>query len=463
MINLLIKTKAMNPLKFPARRMRIAPVLLWMAVFLLWLVAAADAQTFRKEAPVAPVPADGFYRVLLPPSVTSNLKQDFSDVRIYDKDSIETPYLVYKDEAHQGVDRFVTYQIVEKHLVHGCCSHITVRNSLGNAIDHIVLEVNNADASREMTLSGSYDGENWYAVKDHFTVSSFNTMEKGERKTTSLIRFDFPLTDYRFYRFDFDDWYWWWHDYDYHHYPVFVVRAGYTEPTFIPEECLELPKPSIVQTDSMKRKESYVRINFPEDEYVDHVRFSISTKKKGKDYYRAAALYEVVERNVNGKKITEEIPVGTTILSSVNENEINLSTERVRALVLRISNEDNQPLIVDSVKAFQVKHYLVAELEKDNHYVMRFGNDSLYAPSYELRYFKAKIPAAPPVVSPGAVTDISTKNISPQTMKGLAKNDQLKAAVETSLLHDKRFIWIAIGAVVLLLGFMTTKMLKEMK
>ena len=142
-------------------------------LFLLTILCSSTAfsQTFSWEAPVDSVTKDGYYRILLQPDVTSQLRGDFSDVRIYDKDSLETAYVVYKDEK-TVVDRFVTYQMVEKHLVRGCCSHITVRNSLGNSIDHIMLEVNNADVSRKMTLSGSYDGRSWYALRDQFTVQS---------------------------------------------------------------------------------------------------------------------------------------------------------------------------------------------------------------------------------------------------------------------------------------------------
>ncbi len=340
-------------------------------LFLLTILCSSTAfsQTFSWEAPVDSVTKDGYYRILLQPDVTSQLRGDFSDVRIYDKDSLETAYVVYKDEK-TVVDRFVTYQMVEKHLVRGCCSHITVRNSLGNSIDHIMLEVNNADVSRKMTLSGSYDGRSWYALRDQFTVQSFNTVNKGEKKTTSLIRFDFPLTDYTYYRFEFDDWWWWWHhDYDERHrYPVFVVRAGYTEPTVIPEECVKIPAPAIVKTDSAKTNPiaigySYVRITFADSQYVDHLRFHVHAKKNS-DYYRPASLFELTEIKTDSGTIVEENPIAATILSSMNDNEINLATRRVKTLLLRIRNDDNQPLIIDSVEAVQVKNYLVAELER---------------------------------------------------------------------------------------------------
>ena len=420
---------------------------------------AANAQIFHWESPVDPVSKNGYYRILLQPDVTSKLQTNFSDVRIYDKDSIETPYLIYKDEATQGVDRFVTYELIDKRLESTYQEHmlrsryysfITVKNSLGNPIDHIVLEVNNAQAKKEMTLTGSYDGIHFFALVDRFTVSSFNTYNKGERKTTSLLRFDFPLTDYKFYRFNFDDWTWWWHNSDR---PIFVVRAGYIEPTFIPEECLEIPRPLLLQTDSSKQKQSFIQISFADSQYVDHLGFSIVTRNKSGDYYRAASLYQIVETTKSGITTKEEVFISSTILSSVNANEINLGRMRVKNLVLKINNDDNQPLIIDTVRAFQVKHYLVADLEKGNQYFIRFGNDSIPAPVYDLTYFKNKIPTKPDVIKSGIRKDITAAQNKTAEATSLGEN----------LFKDKRVIWGAIGLVILLLGVMTARMLKEMK
>ncbi len=417
------------------------------------------AQVFHWESSVDAVNADGYYRILLQPEVTSKLSTGFSDVRLYDQENVETPYLIYKDEATKGVDRFVTYEIVDKHYATECCSRITVKNSLGNPIDHIVLEVNNAQAKREMTLTGSYDGVHFFALVDHFTVSSFDTYHKGARKTTSLLRFDFPLTDYKYYRFNFDDWTWWWHNYEN---PVFIVRAGYLEPTFIPEECLEIPKAILMQTDSAKKKQSYIRISFADSQYVDHLRFSIVARNKSGDYYRAASLYQIVETTESGIKKEREEFISSTILSSMNANEINLGRMRIKNLVLRINNDDNQPLIIDTVRAFQVKHYLVAELDKNKRYFIRFGNDSIPAPVYDLAYFKDKIPARPEVIKSGARKDIAGKPIVAKKIADPEKAAEEKRLGET-IFKDKRVIWGAIGIVILLLGFMTMRMLKEMK
>jgi hypothetical protein len=425
---------------------------------------ALHAQIFQWQSPVDTVTKDGYYRILLQPDVTSKLQTGFSDVRIYDQENYETPYLIYKDEATQGVDRFVTYQIVDKHYEEGCCSHITVKN-IGDPIDHIDLEVNNAQTHKEMDLTGSYDGVHFFALVDHYSVSSFDTYQKGARKTTSILRFDFPLTDYKYYRFNFDDWRWWWHYYDNDH-PVFVVRAGYTEPTFIPEECLEIPRPALLQTDNQKEKQSVIKISFADSQYVDHLRFSIGTRNKSGDYYRAASLYEIVETTKDGVPVTEEQLISSTILSSLNSNEINLGRMRIKNLVLKISNNDNRPLIIDTVRAFQVKHYLVASLDKGNHYVIRFGNDSIPAPVYDLTYFKDKIPLKPDVIGSGTRKNISDKRITAAGQKK-KPGDEKEKAVSThlgeNLFKDKRIIWGAIGLVIFLLSVMTMRMLKEMK
>jgi hypothetical protein len=106
----------------------------------------------------------------------------------------------------------------------------------------------------------------------------------------------------------------------------------------------------------------------------------------------------------------------------------------------------------------------VADLEKGNHYVIRFGDDSIPAPIYDMTYFKDKIPKKPDVIGSGIRKDISGKRIavtSAQKKKILAEAESTHLG--DNLFKDKRVIWAAIGIVILLLGLMTMRMLKEMK
>ncbi len=404
-----------------------------------------QAQNYHWESAVKPVTTDGFHRILLTPEVTSQLRPDLADIRIFDSQGKEKPYLVYKDTAHRGVDRFVSYPIVETVYKEGCCSHITVKNTLADAIDHIVIEVNNADARREMTLSGSSDGKQWFAVKDKYESVTFDTYEKGAKKTTSMLRFDFPKSDYVFYKFDFGDWRLWWHNFTY---PVFVVRAGYIEPTFVPEETLETPAPSLKMTQEPTKKESDIRISFAEGQYVDHLRVNVLRKdNEPADYYRAASLYEITGKD---PAHTEERFITSTILSPVSGNEFNLNRTKVKELMLRISDHDDQPLEITEAHAFEVKHYLVADLNKTETYRLCYGCDTLQAPLYDLQYFREKVPPAPRIVNVSWRKDIFIRNR--EAIKGY-----------TGFFNNKSVIWIAIALVGLILAFMTARMLKDMK
>ncbi len=422
-----------------------------IALLVFCFPIALHAQRFNWQAKVENVTSEGFVKILLSAEVSSQLRDGFPDIRIYDKDNFETPYLVYRDDAKQGLDRFITYQVVETHYTRGCCSFITVKNSTDKPIDHIVLEVNNADASRQMNLAGSYDGSNWFTVRDQFIVETFNGIYKGEKKTTNLIRFNFPLTDYKFYKFEFDDWHYWWRDYKN---PIFIVRAGYVEPTFIPERCITLPNPTFMQQDTLR--ESQIRFDFEEDQYIDHLKFDLS-QVKNKDYYRAASLFELV-KNKNGNGWDERY-IGSTVLSSLNDNEMSFNESKMGHFVLKISNQDDRPLICNGIKAMQVKNYLVAELEANNSYSIRFGNDSIQAPIYDLQYFKAKIPDSLKQLTVLARTNIAKLN----QIVHLAESKKAKETEKATFFTSKKFIWIGVSIVGILLLFLTSRMLRDMK
>jgi hypothetical protein len=417
----------------------------WVLVLLL-LPFFLQAQNYHWESTLERVSDGGFHRILLSPEITSCLNPALSDIRIYDSKDIEKPFLVYKDTAHRGVDRFVPYQIIDKEYKDHCCSHIVVKNTLGNAIDEIVIEVNNADARRNMNLSGSYDGKQWFALKDRYEAVSFDTYEKGARKTTSLLKFSFPKSEYPLYKFEFDDWRTWWHDYKY---PIFIVRAGYIEPTFVPEETLEIPPPSLNQTVDKKLKQSVIRISFTENEYADHLRLKITQPANERtDYYRAASLYEVVKKDSTH---TDERLLCSTILSSLSGNEFNLNHTRIKDLLVRITNLDDQPLVVGSIQAFVVKHYLVASLNPTETYVLRYGCDSIRTAQYDLQYFRDKVPPAPEIVLASARKDIFQY---PKIKTGQKNN---------GFFNDKSIVWAAIVLVGAILAFMALRMLKEMK
>ncbi|HEU4716277.1 MAG TPA: hypothetical protein VFU15_00505 [Bacteroidia bacterium] len=215
-------------------------------------------------------------------------------------------------------------------------------------------------------------------------------------------------------------------------------------------------------------RESYYQVTFPDTEFVDHLKFYAHAQKSNRDYYRAARLYRIDEVPADGRTVMQQTELSSTILSSFNSNEINLNSARVKKLLPVVKNEDDQPLVIDSVAGFQVKHYIVAELEKGNSYAIYFGDERMGFPAYDLRYFREKVPRQPPVIRAGKRNDTAKEKVSAGVLadttpgSSRVKAKAIASSSATPWYENKLFTWIAIGTVILLLGIMTVRMLKEM-
>jgi hypothetical protein len=111
-------------------------------------------------------------------------------------------------------------------------------------------------------------------------------------------------------------------------------------------------------------------------------------------------------------------------------------------------NEDNRPLKITEAKCLQWNHYCIAHLEKSNQYELRFGDSLLPAPRYDLKYFQQVIPGGLKVIIPGTIAELK-QTFAIQESK--------------SFFTDKRFIWLALIIVICLLGFVTYKMMGDLK
>jgi hypothetical protein len=132
-----------------------------------------------------------------------------------------------------------------------------------------------------------------------------------------------------------------------------------------------------------------------------------------------------------------------TIISSAGNGDINVSAKASRLLLL-VLNQDNLPLAVQSVQAYQLKQSLVAYLYKQHQYQIGFGNKNANAPQYDLQFFTDSIGGVLPV--------ISHRTIVPALY---AKQTQQTGGLPIWL------IWVAGGLALLILLILTLKMTKE--
>ena len=65
------------------------------------------AQDFEYKSAINQVNAGGFYKIQLVPEITSKMKSDWSDIRIYDAEKKEVPYILSEENRVTEHDLFV--------------------------------------------------------------------------------------------------------------------------------------------------------------------------------------------------------------------------------------------------------------------------------------------------------------------------------------------------------------------
>ena len=135
--------------------------------------------------------------------------------------------------------------------------------------------------------------------------------------------------------------------------------------------------------------------------------------------------------------------INSSVLSSEENDPIGCNNESAKRIKIEIINYDDEPIEISDIKAFSEQCRLVANLPQyDNTYLV-YGKKEDHAPTYDLAHFKEKIPVA--------LTEAAYGQAEVQ-QKELAQ----KPAPE-----NKKWIWIAMGAVIILIGFFALSMVKK--
>lgn len=390
-----------------------------------------SAQSFVGEATLSPVDKDGFYRIIASPDLNTYLKNDFSNLRIYDQDQKEVAFLFQEEIAHLVTQNFREYEILEKKYEKDCCTSLLLHNPDQRLSNNINLIIRNADVTKEAVLLGSDDKEHWFALKQHVVLDPV----RNAQGSTEIKIVDFPLSNYNYYSLRIND---------STSAPLNILNAGYFEVQAEPGKYEEVPSLKTDISENAKEKRSYLRLAFDTTRIVDKLEISM----KGSPYFlRKARLYEPRERTVKkGRKESFLEFIMDAEISSRRITSLELPALKTKELLLIIENEDSPALEENSVKTFQLNRYFTAWLEKNKSYVIKIGDDRQKKPVYDLSFFRDSIPQEPAVLRAGPVK-LFTTNTTAQNF---------------TLFNSRMYIWAAVVLVIVVLGFMSLKMLREM-
>lgn len=302
-------------------------------------------QSFTGEASLPAVNEDGFYRIFISPEASVYLNRKFTNIRIYDGQEKEVPFLFEEERSDHYAEEFKEYEILEKKQHEGCCTSLMLHNPDQKLLSNINLIIKNADVTKEAILLGSDDKQHWFALKQRFVLYPTTNISG----TSEIKILDFPLSNYSYYSLRIDD---------STSAPLNILKAGYVEVRRANGMYTDVPLQKIVKTDSAKQKKTYLHFQFDTLRIIDKLELSM----KGSPYYlRKAMLYEHKKNTLKreGKEgyynLLREVE-----LSSKHPTTIELPGIKVRDIFLVIENEDNPLLEVDFIKAFQLNRYLTA-------------------------------------------------------------------------------------------------------
>lgn len=396
--------------------------------FLLLVISVAYGQQYHVEIQLPKAPKDGFYRIPVTPMVARYLVPGFTNLRILDQSNQETPYLVREEVPVRQTEKFQEYEL-ERYKTK-MSTELVLKNPERKSINNIHLKIRNADVTKEATLLGSDDHKSWFAIKEKFALSPID----GGKGTFEMKVLDFPMSNYLFYSLRISDSL---------SAPINILTAGYYEANIENGQYDEVHGKVLFSSDP-KKKQSYVTILFDTIQYVD--RIDLTMKGKQQYFLRRAFLEETRIRKLKKGQVEKyQYTLNEFEVSSTHPSQLDIEGGRLKKFQIVINNEDNPPLELSSVKAYQLNRYLIAWLSTSNVYMIKIGNENLPTPSYDLRFFSDSIP----------------NQLAALPIGDVMVHKKQESSSRASFFTSKNFIWAAIIIVALLLGYMAVNLAKD--
>lgn len=399
----------------------------------LFLVLYANSQDFEYEAEIHQVDSNTYYDIFIRPEITSKLNYKFSDIRIYDVDNNEVPFVrrleIDKDNTSQQLEMpFLENQ----HKISKKITSVIVDNQQYKQVDNLLLIIENTNSEVWLNISGSYDDKNWEILKENTRYQP----EISDSLSTEVHIKNIPTSKYKYYKIL---------AYDYNTEVINVLKVYNFKFSDKERKFSEVQKPTFIQDDTSETGKTIVNISFDEEQYIDKILFKIS---KPRYYLRKAELTK--KDSLTGKKIKLDYydqKQKEFNLCSDSSNAIFLSRYKAKELFLVIDNNDDAPLEIFDIVAYQENEYFIAYLEEAKTYFLRFGNKNLAPPIYDLKFFKDKIPEKTAVVDVHKIIRLIDKDAE--------NKKQIK--IKPGLL------WLAFGIIVAILTVISYFVFKSSK
>lgn len=402
--------------------------ILLLSLLLTGSIATGQIEKYNYQRPLENV--DGvWHSIPLQDDIFSKISPRFSDIRIYgitpQSDTVEVPFIVNVKQGHR-TQKTIDFKLINQTKNDGGY-YFTFEIPDNKEINQLKLEFKEANFDWTASLEGSHDQQEWFVVTDKQRIISI----RNDHTDYSFTRLNFPSVNYRFLR-------------------LRIAPDG-PAPTLLSAKITEeqftkgsYKSYSIAEIDiSQQGRHTIADLKLTQAVPVSFLSVSV---KDTIDYYRQITIQYLAdssETSAGTQYHYNTITSGT--LSSLESNEFGFSTVIAKNFKISIDNRDNVPLKISSFELKGYEHELVARFTEPARYVLVYGNPNARQPSYDIVNFKNKIPASPPSVAVGPETSVT----KPQS------------ASVRPLFENQWWLWVVMGAIILLLGYFSLQMLRK--
>ena len=395
-----------------------------MKKYILLLITLIFLQNIGAQtvwyADVENVVKSGYYNIEIDQQLMGASKQHLKNLLIMDADSTEVPYFLRSASPIQEISSFENYTLKEN-ITRDSLNIIVVDNQRKEVLSRFYLTIANADVNITTSLRGSNDLKQWYIVKQQSAVSNY-----GNRKgNDAVLILDFPKGDYTYYEIVLvND----------QHSPLHVKGVGKIEGSNIYGQFSEIATARNIAVEEKDKNTIVSFSHLSSSYYISKAEFFISHKS---DYLRDVRFEDSTA--YSSRKLT---------LSSKGDNVFFIDDFPLTpAGIVKIYNQNNPPLTVDSVRLYGLRRYACAYLEAGKKYFVKVDGAMRSFPDYDIEHFRNDIDANAPT--------IKTFNISSVTQPVFER--------EKLFFEKPVFLWSVIIGIGLLLTFLCAGMLKSMK
>jgi len=374
-----------------------------------------NAQNFSVKGRLNTVQKNGFYAIDVTPELSSYIANDFRDLRIADDKEKTVPYIVRPTQPVFSSYNYFKLPIIKNELADSGRSVLIIQNNDAKKIAAIALILRNAAVARTATISGSDDANHWFTVdEDIYFQKQFVTDADKYVQTVQ-----FPTSTYRYLKIVIDNG---------KNNPLNIIEAGiYTsDASSTALSYITNPAASFSQVDSAD-KNTYLHIKQPAAYHFTRIRLLI----KGPHFYQRS-----IDILTGANTSSNELVSGKKTVFSVQPS--NDST-----FLIKIYNGDNPALQVDSVLTEQESKQVVTYLEAGKTYHLLMHDPLAIKPVYDLKQFKDSISYDIPTLQVVSVEKINS--VQPADNSFISKN----------------WIWPVIIIVLIVLGFFTLRLTRE--